>query len=111
MSNHRNYYADLAAKAGHGDTSAQVSLREQMESQMVFVVRRTMQTGVSATALDRRILAEAGRLGAHAPANLEERIRAIARVLCASVLADLAPGNRARPVAQETLADCGKSAA
>lgn len=95
MRNQRNHVAELAAKASAGNPGARLQLREQMESQMVFIVRRTLQSRKVITSLDRRILAEASRLDAQRSDQLshdpEQRIRAIAAALASSVLAKLRP--------------------
>jgi hypothetical protein len=114
MRNHRNHVADLAAKVGAGNPGARLQLRKQMESQMVFIVRRTLQTGKNASSLDRRILAEARRLDAQrngqACRDPEQRIRAIADAMCHAVLTNLRPALSDPRQAHETVFELAPSA-
>lgn len=106
----RNHVAELAAKASEGNPGAHLQLRKQMESQMVFIVRRTLQTGKASTSLDRRVHAEARRLDRLACHDPEQRIRAIADALCSAVLAKLRPAHHDARNAQETVVDLAPSA-
>ena len=91
--NSSNPFSDLADKAARGDTSAKSQLQRQLAPQMVHIVRRVIQERRDRSTLERRILAEADRVGLHAGlASKDERerlIRAVAQRLCSSVLARL----------------------
>jgi hypothetical protein len=108
MRKNRYSVADIAAKVGAGDVNAQSQLRDQIASQMAFIVRRVLQTGKAVSPLDRRILAESSRFGT---LDLEQRIRAIAQALSATVLTNL----RAVPIqgraANETIVDFSSATA
>jgi len=109
MRNQRNQVAELAAQVGEGNLGARLQLRKQMESQMVFIVRRTLQSGKLTTSLDRRILAEARRLDAQVCYDPEQRIRAIAQTMCNAVLTNLRPNSSEGRGAHETVVDLAHS--
>lgn len=81
---------------------------------MVFIVRRTLQTGKCATTLERRILAEARRLDAQrhdlASHDPDQRIRAVADALCNAVLKNLHPVVSNARHAHETVAELAQTA-
>jgi hypothetical protein len=74
-----NPFAMLADRAETGDSSAQSDLRRKLEPEMICIVRRVIQQGNAHTAMDRRILAEARRLGLDtAGAEIDLLIRKVA---------------------------------
>lgn len=97
----------LAAQVARGDPQAAVQLRQQLEDEMVRIVRRTLQTGAAITSLARGILAEARRLApdyGDQPAERQELlIDRIARRLCTSVLDRLRTGPPRERLARETV--------
>jgi hypothetical protein len=58
---------NLVFRASGGDPQAKATLRQQMEPQVVRLVRCILKTGVAHNAFGRRALAEAQRLGGAAP--------------------------------------------
>ena len=93
MSHTNNPFSVLAEKAVSGDTTARSQMARQLAPQMVYIVRRVIQEGRDRSVLDRRILAEAARVGLHAGiVSNDERERLIftvAQRLCSTVLARL----------------------
>jgi hypothetical protein len=93
MNRSTNPFANLADKAARGDLAARNLLQRQLGPQMVHLVRCVVQEGRDRSALDRRILAEATRVGLHAGlASSDERERlivAVAQRLCTSVISRL----------------------
>jgi len=86
MPHSENVFASLAARAQGGDRLAQTELRQHLEPEMIRIVRRVVQSGCSHTSMDRRILAEARRVGLDSGGATVERerlIRAVARSLSA----------------------------
>src|SRR5262245_26756118 len=83
-----NVFGLLAERAESGDVAAQHELLGELEPEMIFIVRRVVQRGVGWSSMDRRILAEAGRIGldaeAAAGADGEHLICKVAR--CVSAL-------------------------
>jgi hypothetical protein len=83
MNRSDNIFAKLAARAQEGELSAQGELRRKLEPELVYIVRRVVQAGTSPSAVDRRILAEARRVGLDAEAAKgaagEALIRQVAR--------------------------------
>jgi hypothetical protein len=109
-----NGFADLAACVQHGDSAARVRLRQQMEQNMIHIVRRSLQAGAGTSALDRRILAEARRIrqetALNSGADQERLIRIVAERLCASVIANLRPAAEDGHAGEDTLALASGSA-
>jgi len=92
MNRFNNPFNALADKAAQGDTTARNQLQRQLTPQMVHIVRCVIQEGRDRSSLDRRILAEADRVGLHAGLASSERERLILAVavrLCSSVVARL----------------------
>jgi hypothetical protein len=83
-----NAFVLLADRTEAGDSFAQGELRRKLEPEMVRIVRRVVQHGAGRSSMDRRILAEADRVGldaeAAAGADGELLIRKVAR--CVSAL-------------------------
>ncbi|MBM3995675.1 MAG: hypothetical protein FJ303_16210 [Planctomycetes bacterium] len=61
-----NIFSALMDRVQVGDKTAQLELRQKLEPEMVFIVRHVIEKGVGHSPMDRRILAEARRLGVHA---------------------------------------------
>ena len=95
MNRSKNPFAILADHAAHGDPNAKSQLRQELEPEMVHIVRQTLRAGLANTPMKRRILAEARRLAEDATpvssADRELLIRKVARNLCFSVAAHLRP--------------------
>ena len=85
MQRSNNIFARLANQAVSGDSSAQSELRRQLEPEMVHIVRRVLREGPGHSSMDRRILAEARRLGLNAElaasTDGELLIRTVARAV------------------------------
>ena len=81
---HRSHdvFATLADRAAVGDSAAQRELRRQLEPQLIFIVRRVIHKGQANSAMDRRILAEAHRVGRDADDD-EHLIRKVAHSVSA----------------------------
>ena len=86
-----NRFSSLAQRASSGDPTAAGQLGRELEPQLVHIVRRVVRAGAGRSALDRRILAEATRLGltaeSAAGATGEFLIRQVACSVCDVVLA------------------------
>ena len=112
MNPNKNPFSELASKAKRGDAAAQIAMRRQMESEMIRIVRRSLKDGKGTTPLDRRIHAEAERIGVdfavHTSEEQEQIVHRIAKALCASVLSHLRPAPA--PQAAETIYDSALSA-
>jgi hypothetical protein len=93
MNRFNNSFNALAEKAAHGDVTARRLLQRQLAPQMVQIVRCVIQERRDRSTLDRRILAEADRVGLNAevasPDERERLILAVALRLCSSVVARL----------------------
>jgi hypothetical protein len=84
----------LAARARDGDVQAAHSLREELEPQMLRIVRRAMRSGTASSPLARRILAVAAEVPAQSgawPHDGEHVIGRVASRLCDSVISRLRP--------------------
>jgi hypothetical protein len=103
MRDTRNVFSALAQQAGRGDTGA----RNQMERDLLPIVRRVIHNGTGTSRLERRILDEACRWDVGAPADRDELIRRIVRSLCSSVIAQLPPAASAEHVTAETIVSFG----
>jgi hypothetical protein len=83
----------LADMVQTGDATATAELRQELETQMVHIVRRAIRAGTGRTPLARQILAEADRVaprGWDYPAqDRESLIGTVARRLCESVIGNL----------------------
>ncbi len=103
----KNTFSVLAERAGGGDATAKVQLHRELEPQMVRIVRRTMQQGTGASLLERRIFAEADRVGLNADTVATEEaeylVRQIAQSLCAQALAGVRPMARKRSNMEDTV--------
>lgn len=72
MNRSKNLFSGLAQRVESGDSSAQLELRRSLEPEMIRIVRRVVQCGAGRSSMDRRILAEAGRIGLDAVAAASE---------------------------------------
>ncbi len=85
----------LADQAKGGDSRAQGELRRKLESEMIHIVRRVMQCS-GRSSLDRRILAEAGRIGLDAKAAIcadgEHLMRKVAHCVSARFVEGMCSG-------------------
>lgn len=83
-----NVFASLADRVAVGDSRATGELRRHLEPEMVHIVRRVVCKGAGRSPMDRRILAEAQRVGLDAViadgADGEQLIRRVAH--CVSLL-------------------------
>jgi hypothetical protein len=82
MNPSQSTFAALAVQAGRGDANA----RQQLERDLVHVVRRVLQQGHATSAMDRRILAEADRYP-EAQSDRDVLARRVASGICLSVIA------------------------
>src|SRR5262245_41927541 len=101
MNPSQSTFAALALEAGRGDANA----RQQLERDLVHVVRRVLQQGQATSPMDRRILAEADRY-AGVQADRDLLARQVASGICLSVIA--AQTRTARATA-ETIANFSKA--
>lgn len=95
---------DLATRARAGDGEALAELREELEGQMVPLVRQALRGGGD-TPFRSRVLATAGRLAryvAHQPPDRERLARRVAACLCESLCERLADGAAAGRRMRET---------
>ena len=97
MQRSNNVFVTLANQAEAGDSSARLELHRHLEPEMVHIVRRVLRAGAGHSPVDRRILAEARRLGLNgevaASADGELLIRTVARAI-SNLLVE---GMRAKP--------------
>jgi hypothetical protein len=88
-----NVFAMLASQASAGDPTARAELGRELEPQVVHMVRRVVQKGACASPLDRRIEAEAAKIGLDAASvagpDGEFLVRQVARSVCSLVLAGI----------------------
>jgi hypothetical protein len=93
MNRSKNVFAMLADRAEEGDSSARGELSRQLEPELVHIVRRVIQSGAGLSSMDRRILAEARRVGLDAVVARSEDgellIRKVARCVSSLLLAGL----------------------
>jgi len=99
----------LALRAGRGDRAAGAALREQLEPQLVQIVRHTLRSGRDTNPVAKCVLAEARRVafvprqgGWEAPESL---VSQVARRICESVLAGLGAAAAPRRWALDTVAN------
>lgn len=107
MQRSHNVFVQLANQAETGDSSAQVELRRQLEPELVHIVRRVLGGGAGQSSVDRRIIAEAHRLGLNADraAGVEGEllIRTVARTV-SNLLAERIRAKAVKPFhLQETV--------
>ena len=108
--NHRNNPLQmLADRAKRGDLTAKAQLREQMEPQMVFVVRYALNRRSERTPIDRLVLAAARRLELASPrAWMEDQqafILKVARSVCSQVVDNIRATPESGFLSAETVAD------
>jgi hypothetical protein len=102
-------FEQLAWRVRRDDLHATALMQQQLESQMIHMVRRALRRGLRDSPLNQRILEEAERvLPADAVLPAEERDRRIARIarrVCASAIGNLRPqGTVPRPQCETVLA-------
>ena len=105
MQRHENMFTVLAVRVEEGDTGAQSELRRQLEPELVRIVRRVIRHGVGRTPVDRRILAEARRLGLDAASAQTAAGECLIRSVASSVGALLIAGLRPRAVDPHAIGD------
>jgi hypothetical protein len=105
MSAHEYEMEGLAFRAGRGDPQAKVTLRQQLEPEIVRMVRRTLKSGMGTHPLARKALAEARRLGPQSPAAepTEHLIFTVARRVLETVMATATAAARPQRWATETV--------
>lgn len=84
MNRANNVFAVLADRVEDGDSSAHTELRRELEPEMIHIVRRVIRSGAGHSCIDRRILAEARRIGLDSDAAEEKSdqlIRKVARCI------------------------------
>jgi hypothetical protein len=96
MNRSKNVFAMLADRAAEGDSSAQGELSRKLEPELVHIVRRVVQSGAGYSSMDRRILAEARRIGLDADAATSEDGELLIRRVARCVSALLLDGLRAK---------------
>jgi hypothetical protein len=87
----------MTSRLGRGDAAPSV------QPEMIHVVRRVLRLGKPRTSVDRRILAEADRLGGRESLDQEQLVRRVAQSLCAILMSNVVPGG-GRP-ANPTITD------
>jgi hypothetical protein len=104
MQRSSNPFAVLADRAEIGDVFAQAELRRQLEPELVRIVRRVIQKGPGPSSMDRRILAEARRLGLdEGEAAPESLIQQVAHSVGSLVLDGLRAKQAGRAAAADTV--------
>jgi hypothetical protein len=96
----------LAVRVRHGDATAAAAMRQQLEGQMVHIVRRTLRNGAGQSSLARRILAEARQAQPGGDWPREDRERLIGRIahhMCESVVGGLRNAPAGRHAMRETV--------
>jgi hypothetical protein len=96
MNRSKNIYAMLADRAEKGDSSAQGELRRKLEPELVHIVRRVVQSGAGHSSMDRRILAEARRIGLDADVAASDDGELLIRKVARCVSSLLLDGLRAK---------------
>lgn len=85
-------FSDLANRLRGGDPNAGALLRDYVEKQLIYIVRRTLREGDGKRPLDDRILSEARRIRAEThdqPMDSERLARAVVHSLSENVVAQL----------------------
>jgi len=95
MTNRTNNLSDLEARVSRGDSRAEGELLNQLEPQMVCMVRRALRSRPSQSPLDRLIRAEIRHMTQwkNQPQSPEEAglVRQVAQRVCAAVIDRLRP--------------------
>jgi hypothetical protein len=106
MNQSQNIFTELANRAGKGDLAAKNQLHNQLEHQMVHIVRLTLRKRNEQTSLDRHIIAEARRRGLgddlESREDRDELLRMMAHDVCAWVMARLRPVQQNRIATEDT---------
>lgn len=102
-----NVFSVLAERVAVGDGGAPTELCRQLEPAVVHMVRRVIQKGAARSAVDRRILVEAERVGLDADsaagADGEYLIRTVARCVSSLFVDSLRPRQGSRFGVEETV--------
>lgn len=96
MNRSKNVFAMLADRVEEGDSSAQGELSRKLEPELVHIVRRVVQSGAGHSSMDRRILAEARRVGLDADMAKSEGGEQLVRKVARCVSSLLLNGLRAK---------------
>ena len=96
MNRSKNVFAMFADRAAVGDSSAQGELIQKLEPELVHIVRRVVQSGAGNSSMDRRILAEARRVGLDADVATSEDGELLIRKVARCVSSLLLDGLRAK---------------
>ena len=95
MQRHENQFTKLAARVQDDESGAGNELRHRLEPELVRIVRRVIRQGIGRSPVDRRILAEAHRLGLDAESAETDAgeclVRSVASSVSALLLARLRP--------------------
>src|SRR5262249_30191754 len=104
-----NLFVKLAAQTATGDASAPQEMRRQLEPAMVHMVRRVLQGGAGVSSIERRIRAEARRLGLDADRasrpDSQPLVRAVARAISAIIVEGVRSGRTGHASARETICE------
>jgi hypothetical protein len=100
-----NSLQSLAQRVKRGDRVAALRLRDQLEQQMPYIVRRVIRTEAMTTDLEQRIWAEVDQLSdaGHEAVDREWLVEQVTQRICESMVGDLRPGWGSRPRALETV--------
>jgi hypothetical protein len=91
----------LAERARNGEAEAATELKRVLQPHLHRIVRRTVQTGATASAVERRILADVGPT--RWTSDDERRIGRTASRLCVSLVERLTSVRPARQLMKETV--------
>jgi hypothetical protein len=97
MQRSNNVFVMLANQAEAGDSTARVELCRHLEPQLVHIVRRVICEGPGHSSVDRRIVAEARRVGLNAELAASADGELLIRTVARTVSNLLAEGTRAKP--------------
>ncbi len=90
MKRSNNLFVLLAQQAESGDFAESAELRQQLEPELVHMVRRVVRDGPGHSSIDRCISEEARRVGlsvTHAgSAEGDQLIQAVARTICRTIV-------------------------
>jgi hypothetical protein len=100
-----NSLQSMAQRAKRGDRAAALRLREQLEQQMPYIVRRVIRTEAMTTDLEQRIWAEVDQLSESGQEVVDREwlVEQVAQRMCESMIDELRPGWGSRPRALETV--------
>lgn len=106
----------LTMQARSGDAAAALRLRRELEPTVLVMVRETMQPNGTKTPLDRRIRAEARKVGLSnagpMSADRDRLINQVAQDVCRAWIAEIgSPSRRAQPLADTVAVSTAPSVA